>query len=80
MVRKVVCLFSEAGEPDQIKILYWDGQGFCIFYKRLESGRFIWPKDSINLSMSISGEQLSKLLEGGDWRIPVRSLPPRYSS
>jgi transposase len=65
---------------DKIKILYWDGQGFCIFYKRLESGRFIWPKDSINLSMSISGEQLSKLLEGGDWRIPVRSLPPRYSS
>ena len=28
---------------DRIKLLMWDGQGFCLFYKVLEKGRFPWP-------------------------------------
>ena len=28
---------------DQIKIIWWDGQGACLFTKRLERGRFVWP-------------------------------------
>jgi len=29
---------------DRIKILWWDGQGFCLFYKCLDRGKFTWPK------------------------------------
>ncbi|RVM45232.1 IS66 family insertion sequence hypothetical protein, partial [Sinorhizobium meliloti] len=29
--------------PDRIKLLWWDGQGFCLFYKILERGYFPWP-------------------------------------
>ncbi len=28
---------------DRLKLLYWDGQGFCLYYKVLQRGRFPWP-------------------------------------
>lgn len=55
-----IFLFFNKGS-DKIKILYWDRNGFCLYYKRLEMGRFKVPNDE-----SITYEQLRWLLDGLD--------------
>lgn len=57
---------------DLIKVLWWDGDGLCLFAKRLERGRFIWPKATSG-TLALTRAQLSMLLEGIDWRRPVRT-------
>ena len=64
---------------DIIKLLWWDGQGMCLFAKRLEKGRFIWPQAESG-SVSLTPAQLSMLLEGIDWRMPVRSWQPTLAA
>jgi transposase len=69
-------LFAFRGRRgDLAKILYWDGQGFCLFAKRLEKGRFTWPitKDG---AVTLTPAQLSMLLEGLEWRAPQRTWAP----
>jgi len=63
---------------DKIKILMWDGQGFCLFYKCFDRGKFIWLKSDDAGHISITRAQLSMLLEGVDWRNPKWSEPPEY--
>ncbi len=60
---------------DLIKLLWWDGTGLCLMAKRLERGRFIWPQ-ARNGTVSLSSAQLSMLLEGIDWRHPLRTAEP----
>jgi transposase len=60
---------------DLVKVLYWDGQGFCLFAKRLEKGRFVWPITKEG-SVTLTPAQLSMLLEGIDWRTPQRTWQP----
>jgi transposase len=60
---------------DLIKLLWWDGDGLCLFMKRLERGRFIWPKAEQG-AVALTRAQLSMLLEGIDWRRPVRTHTP----
>ena len=60
---------------DRIKLLHWDGQGFCLYYKVLESGRFPWPSASRG-AIGLTSAQLSMLWEGIDWRRPKWSAPP----
>src|SRR2546430_6461051 len=43
--------------------LWWDGDGLCLFAKRLERGRFVWPQATSG-TVALSGAQLSMLLEG----------------
>jgi transposase len=61
-----------------IKVLWWDGDGLCLFAKRLERGRFVWPQATSG-TVSLSRAQLSMLLEGIDWRRPVRTAPPQLA-
>lgn len=60
---------------DLLKILWWDGQGLCLFAKRLERGKFVWPQAKEG-SVALTAAQLSMLLEGIDWRAPVRTWTP----
>jgi transposase len=63
---------------DLIKVLWFDGDGLCLFAKRLERGRFIWPQ-ATNGTVSLTPAQLSMLLEGIDWRRPVRTQTPQLA-
>ena len=51
---------------DKIKILYWQNNGFWLFYRRLEKQRFWGPKTGESVSGEISTRELSWLLEGLD--------------
>ncbi len=61
---------------DRVKLLWWDGDGLCLFAKRLESGKFVWPQANSG-KVALSHAQLSMLLEGIDWRRPIRTVPSR---
>jgi transposase len=61
---------------DLIKVLWFDGDGLCLFSKRLERGRFVWPQASRG-TVALTRAQLSMLLEGIDWRRPERTWDPQ---
>jgi transposase len=63
---------------DRIKILWWDGDGLCLYAKRLERGRFVWPR-AMDGTVHLSAAQLSMLLEGIDWRRPLRTEAPQLA-
>lgn len=64
---------------DILKVLWFDGQGLLLLAKRLERGRFIWPQASTG-SVSLTPAQLSMLLEGIDWRMPMRTARPELAA
>jgi transposase len=62
---------------DLIKVLWADRDGLCLFAKRLERGRFVWPQGATG-TVHLTPAQLSMLLEGIDWRRPERSWHPLH--
>lgn len=59
-----------------LKALYWDGTGLCLFAKRLERHRFIWPP-LVDGGVVLSPAQFALLIEAMDWRRTVTPEPPR---
>ena len=51
-------------DRDKLKILYWDHNGFWLYYRRLERGRFRWPDHSSEQTQTVSRRQLQWLLDG----------------
>lgn len=64
------------GRGDLRKVIWRDGQGACLFMKRLERGRFIWPTNTGG-AVHLTPAQLGYLLEGIDWRAPQKGGAPR---
>lgn len=68
-----------------IKILWHDGIGMSLYAKRLERGRFIWPSPAkpapakAGGTVAITGAQLAYMLDGIDWRNPVRTWRPEMA-
>lgn len=48
---------------DRLKILEWDGDGFWLYFKRLERGHFRWPSPDGEATMMLDGDELSCLID-----------------
>ena len=66
---------------DLLKALHWDGQGLCLYAKRLEllKARFVWPQTDSG-TVTLTGAQVSMLLEGIDWRMPAWTVRPEVAA
>lgn len=61
---------------DKLKILFWDTNGFWLYYRRLEKGRFKWPTPSTDPGpLTISPRQLNWLLDGLPLQLPQAHQP-----
>lgn len=49
---------------DKIKILFWDSDGFCLLYKRIECGKFRFPRGHSGDTYTVSKEELNWLMHG----------------
>ena len=52
-------------QRSKIKCLFWENNGFVLYYKSLEEDKFIWPKSHDEL-MTLTGQQINWLLDGLD--------------
>jgi transposase len=57
---------------DRLKILEWDGDGFWLYFKRLEKGHFRWPAPGEEATMTLSDEELNILLGGAKVELKLR--------
>ena len=60
---------------DRVRVVYWDRNGYAMWTKRLEKGRFVWPP-IVDGAMTLTPAQLALLIEAMDWRRTVAPLPP----
>ncbi|QGG48327.1 IS66 family insertion sequence element accessory protein TnpB [Heliorestis convoluta] len=59
------CLFVFCNrQRDKLKILQWEVNGFWLYYRRLERGKFQWPTEGSSKTTKISRRELRWLLDG----------------
>jgi transposase len=53
-------------QKNKVKLLHWDTDGFVLYYKRRERGRFFWPtfRENSDGTVSVSENDLNRLLDG----------------
>lgn len=51
---------------DKLKMLYWERNGYVLWYKRLEKDRFKWPKKMTEDVIHLDGQEINWLLDGID--------------
>ncbi len=64
---------------DQIKVLWFSGDGMNLYIKRLERGKFIWPTANEG-TLHLTAAQFSMLCEAIDWRAPQRTWWPSVAA
>ena len=57
---------------NRLKILEWDGDGFWLYFKRLEKGRFRWPTVGSEPTMGLTSEELATLLGGAKVELKLK--------
>jgi len=57
---------------NRIKIIEWDGDGFWLYFKRLERGRFRWPGAEDGAVMALTAEELTILLGGAKIELKLK--------
>ena len=63
----------------KIKGLVWEGDGFLLLYKRVEQGRFVWPRTSVELRQ-LRPEQFKWLMQGFALDPLIYDIQPGYSA
>jgi transposase len=63
---------------DRLKVLVYDGTGMWLCTRRLQAGRFVWPRDASG-SLALTHEQLDWLVAGLPWQRLIMSKAPPQS-
>ena len=62
-----------------VKILYWDSNGFCLWVKQLQKGRFQWPSDEEDV-LNITSKELAWLLSGLEVKQQIKHQSLKYKT
>ncbi len=73
--KNVLFLFC-GRQSSKIKALVWEGDGFVLLIKRLEDGRFIWPRTPQEV-LDLSQEQFERLMQGFRIDSTIREVNPK---
>ena len=66
-------------QRNKIKCLFWEDNGFCLYYKRLEQKQFHWPRHLDDEVVTLSGQQLNWLLDGLNIKYLMLDAPQKYT-